>query len=215
MLPRWLIKLGFHLLYNQLAWTYELVAWLVSFGQWSTWRQLALQFMNPGPTLELAFGTGVFFIEMIRAGYEPVGIDLSPYRARQAGRRLHQNNCAIRLSQAETQAIPFPANHFVNVVGTFPTDFMLDKHTLTELFRVLKDDANSRLIIVAEGQLRGPWPIRPFIDWLYKISNQRTIPPQKPIKLLAAHNFEARWEIVEYQGAQARLLIAGKRADAD
>ena len=215
MLPRWLIKLGFHLLYNQLAWTYELVAWLVSFGQWSIWRRMALDFMKPGPTLELAFGTGVFFIDMLEAGYKPVGIDLSPYMARQAGRRLHQNNYAIRLNQAKTQAIPFPANHFVNVVATFPTDYMLESHTLAEIYRVLKDDANSRLIIVAEGQLRGPWPIRPFIDWLYKITNQHTIPPQRPIKLLAAHNFEACWEIVEYRRAQARLLIAGKRKKED
>ena len=73
MLPRWLIKLGFHLLYYQLAWTYELVAWLVSFGQWSTWRRLALLFMQPGPTLELAFGTGVFFIDMLEAGAERIG----------------------------------------------------------------------------------------------------------------------------------------------
>ena len=85
MLPQWLIKFGFHLLYYQFAWSYELVAWLVSFGQWTAWRRLALQFMQSGPTLELAFGTGVFFIDMVEAGYKPVGIDLSPYMARQAG----------------------------------------------------------------------------------------------------------------------------------
>ena len=161
MLPRWLIKLGFHLLYYQLAWTYELVAWLVSFGQWSTWRRLALLFMQPGPTLELAFGTGVFFIDMLEAGYQPLGIDLSPYMARQASRRLRQRNFELRLSRAKAQALPFPSNHFANVVATFPSDYLLEPQTLAEIQRVLRDPAAApdaqagRLVIVAEGQLRG------------------------------------------------------------
>ncbi len=217
MPPRWLIKLGFHLLYYQLAWTYELVAWLVSFGQWSTWRRLALLFMQPGPTLELAFGTGVFFIDMLEAGYRPLGIDLSPYMARQAGRRLRQRNFELRLSRAKTQALPFPSNHFANVVATFPSDYLLESQTLAEIRRVLRDPAAApdaqagRLVVVAEGQLRGPWPIRTFIDWLYRITNQRSIPPAKPLNLLTVHHFQARWEIVERHGAQARLLIADKR----
>ncbi len=214
MLPRWLIKVGFYLLYHQLAWTYELIAWSVSFGQWADWRRLALQFMQPGPTLELAYGTGVFFVDMLEAGHQPVGIDLSPYMARLAGKRLRHGNFDVRLSRAKAQTLPFPSNYFANVVATFPTDYMLVSDTLAEIHRVLKSEAEGavgRLIIVAEGELHGPWPICPFIDWLYKITNQRSIPPAKPLNLLAAHNFEARWAMAEHQGARARLLIAHKR----
>lgn len=235
MLPCRLIKLGFYLLYHQLAFTYELVAWLVSFGQWAAWRRLALLIMQPGPTLELAYGTGVFFLDMLAAGHRPVGLDISPYMAQQAGQRLRRQNYALPLCQAQAQAIPFPSGHFVNVIATFPTDYMLQPDTLVEIKRVLRntastpdghtpraeplglslgtkprDEAAGRLIIVAEGQLRGPWPLRPLINWLYKITNQRTIPPEQPLKLLAAHDFDARWELVEHKGAQARLLIAGK-----
>ena len=213
MLPRWLIKLGFQLLYYQLAWTYELVAWSVSFGQWTAWRRLALQFMQPGPTLELAYGSGVFFVDMLEAGYKPVGIDLSPYMARLAAKQLRQKNFDLRLSRARAQALPFPSNYFVNVVATFPTDYMMASDTLAEIYRVLKSPEEGyigRLVIVAEGELRGPWPIRPFIDWLYKITNQRHISPAKPLKLLTAHNFKARWELVEHRGARARLFIADK-----
>jgi ubiquinone/menaquinone biosynthesis C-methylase UbiE len=217
MLPQWLIKFGFHLLYYQFAWSYELVAWLVSFGQWTAWRRLALQFMQPGPTLELAFGTGVFFIDMVEAGYKPVGIDLSPYMARQAGQRLRRKKIESGLSRARTQALPFPAGRFANVVATFPTDYMLERKTLAEIHRVLRSststqkDDGGRLIIVAEGQLRGPWPVRPFIDWLYRITNQRRIPPEQPLRLLADHNFDVRWKIAEAEGVQARLLLASKK----
>lgn len=214
MLPRWLIKLGFHLLYYQMAWTYEWVAWLVSFGQWPAWRRLALQVMQPGPTLELAFGTGVFFVDMLQAGYNPVGIDLSPYMARLARRRLHRRRLNAPLSRAKAQALPFPAGCFANVVATFPTDYMLEPQTLAEIHRVLQSASSNRppgrLVVVAEGRLRGPWPLRPFIDWLYKITNQRSIPPAQPLHLLAAAGFKARWQLVEHQGARARLLVAHK-----
>lgn len=216
MFPRWLIKLGFHLLYYQMAWSYEWVARAVSFGHWSAWRRLALPFLQPGSILELAYGTGVFFVDMLDAGHKPVGIDMSPYMARLASRQLRSKNYALRLSRARAQALPFPSNHFANVVATFPSDYMLQSETLAEIHRVLKSPTTAgtglpgRLVIVAEGQLRGPWPIRPFIDWLYKITGQRSIPPARPLALLVAHNFEARWELVKQQGVAARLLIADR-----
>ena len=217
-LPAWLIKFGFHLLYYQMAWTYDLVAWLVSFGQWASWRRAALQFLRPGPTLELAFGTGSFFVDMVAAGYQPWGIDLSPYMARIAKGRLQQIGYQLRLNRARAQALPFPTAYFTNVVATFPTDYMLEDETLAEIYRVLKNgDASSgngslagRLIIVTEGELRGPWPIRPFIDWLYRVTDQRSVPPSKPLNLLTAHQFEARWERIKFEGAVARLLIGEK-----
>lgn len=216
LLPRWLIKLGFHLLYYQLAWTYDLVAWSVSFGQWAAWRRLALPFLRPGPTLELAVGTGAFFIDMLAAGYNPVGIDLSPYMARLAAQRMHGKDCyGLRLSRAKAQALPFPSNLFANVVATFPTDYMLAGDTLAEVHRVLQSSTANRpagqLVVVFEGQLRGPWPLRPLVDWLYQITAQRSLPPARPLNLLNSMGFAARWEMVEQQGASARLLIAEKQ----
>jgi len=66
-----------------------------------------------------------------------------------------------------------------------------------------------------EGQLRGPWPLRPFIDWLYEITGQRTLPPAKPLSLLNTSGFTARWERVEQEGAVARLLIAEKIVNSE
>ena len=218
LLPRWLIKLGFHLLYYELAWTYDLVAWSVSFGQWAKWRRLALQYLHPGPVLELAFGTGGFFVDMLEAGCEPVGVDLSPYMARLAASRLRRNGFTLRLSRARAQALPFPSDYFANVVATFPSDYMLQSETLDEIYRVLRGPSSQpdipagRLVVVAEGELRGPWPLRPLIDWLYKISNQRSVSPARPVTLAAAHNFSARWQSAEQEGALARVIVADKRA---
>jgi ubiquinone/menaquinone biosynthesis C-methylase UbiE len=199
-----------------MAWTYDLVAWSVSFGQWAAWRRLALPFLQPGPTLELAYGTGAFFVDMLEAGYNPVGIDLSPYMARLASRRVrHKNYHALRLNRAKAQALPFPANYFSNVVATFPSDYMLSGDTIAEVYRVLQSSTAAgrpgRLVVVFEGQLRGPRPLRSVVDWLYEITAQRSLPPARPLKLLNTGGFTARWETVEREGALARLLIAEKQ----
>ena len=214
MLPRWFIRLGFHLLYYQMAWTYDFIAWLVSFGQWPAWRRLVLQFLQPGPTLELAFGTGGLFVDLIEAGYRPIGIDLSPYMARLASRRLRAKGLAVPLNQAKAQALPFPSGYFANVIATFPTNYMFDPATLAEVRRVLKPAQNGstgQLIIVVQGHLRGPWPFRSFIDWLYQITGQQDFPDVKPIKVFAQHHFDAHWENVEMEEASARLLVARKQ----
>jgi ubiquinone/menaquinone biosynthesis C-methylase UbiE len=210
-LPAQLIKFGFHLLYYQMAWSYDWVAWFVSFGQWVAWRRLALPFLSSGRTLELAFGTGGFFVDMIESGHQPVGIDLSPYMARLTRARLQYKGYPLRLNRAKAQALPFPSNYFDNVVATFPTDYMLQEETIAEVYRVLKSGSPpGRLVIVAEGELRGPWPIRPVIDWLYRVTDQRSLPPSQPLKLMAAKNFTARWEWITHNGIAARLLIGEK-----
>jgi ubiquinone/menaquinone biosynthesis C-methylase UbiE len=200
-----------------MAWSYDLVAWLVSLGQWAAWRRLGLQFLQPGPILELAYGTGGLCADMLRAGYQPLGIDASPYMARLASRRLRRHNFSILLGQAEAQRLPFPTNTFANIVATFPTDYIFDDQTLAEIHRVLQKPAAAnnntpgRLIIVVEGELRGLWPARLVIDWLYKVTGQHNFPAIKPLPLFEQHGFHARWETFEHEDAQARLLIAERR----
>src|SRR5690606_30869240 len=41
-----LVRFGFHLLYNQFAWTYDAVAFLVSAGEWHAWQRAAISALN-------------------------------------------------------------------------------------------------------------------------------------------------------------------------
>jgi ubiquinone/menaquinone biosynthesis C-methylase UbiE len=205
-LPRWFLRFAFHLLYYQLAWTYDLVAWLVSFGQWPAWRRTATLFLQDGPTLELGYGTGGLMADMAARELAPVGLDLSPYMARLARRRLLRQRAIPRLVRGQAQQLPFPDASFANVVATFPTEFILDPATLTSLARVLR--SNGRLVIVAIGHLKGPGPLRYFVEWLYRVTGQREIPEPEPLARLKAFGFAARWEHATLEGATARLLVA-------
>ena len=205
-LPRWFLKFAFHLFYNQLAWTYNLVAWLVSFGQWGTWRRTATLFLHEGLILELGHGTGGLMADMTARNLPVIGLDLSPYMARQAQRRLQRQGANPRLVRGQAQDLPFPDASFANVVATFPTEFILEPQTLTSIARVLQP--GGCLVMVVMGYLKGPDPLRGFIDWLYRITGQREIPEPKPLARLKELDFTARWEDATLDGAKARLLVA-------
>jgi ubiquinone/menaquinone biosynthesis C-methylase UbiE len=212
-LRRLLLRLGFQLLYNQLAWTYDAVAWSVSLGQWASWRRCALPLLKSGPVLELAYGTGGLFADMVQRDLAPVGVDLSPYMARLARRRLRQRSPTRTscLVQARAQALPFPTGRFANVVATFPTEYIMDKSSLVEVARVLQAPSvtgSGRLVIVTEGELVGPRPWRAFIEWLYRITGQRSIPPTGPLSRLQQLGFRARWQMVAFEGATAKIMVA-------
>jgi len=161
-LPHWLLKVAFRLLYNQLAWTYDVVAWLVSFGQWGTWRRCATLFLQDGPILELGYGTGGLMADMTARNLTPTGLDLSPYMARLARQRLLREGATLRLVLGEAQHLPFPDAAFANLLSTFPTEFILDPQTITSIARVLQPGGH--LVIVAMGYLKGPGPLRRFLS---------------------------------------------------
>jgi ubiquinone/menaquinone biosynthesis C-methylase UbiE len=199
------LRFAFHLLYYQLAWTYDLVAWLVSFGDWPAWRRAVTLFLQEGSSLELAYGTGGLMADLAARGLAPVGLDLSPHMARLASRRLLGQGLPARLVRGRAQALPFPDGAFANVIATFPTDFILAPQTLQAVIRVLQP--GGRLVIVVVGYLRGPGILRRFVEWLYQITGQREVPRPGPLDRLSAAGFDARWEEATVEGATALVLV--------
>jgi ubiquinone/menaquinone biosynthesis C-methylase UbiE len=204
-----LLRFAFHLLYYQLAWTYDLVAWLVSFGDWPAWRRAVTLFLREGPSLELAYGTGGLMADLTARGLAPVGLDLSPAMARLARQRLLRRGLPLRLVRGRAQALPFPNGAFANVIATFPTDFFLAPQTLEAIVRVLRP--GGRVVVVVAGYLRGPGFLRRFVEWLYQVTGQRETPRPGPLERLGAAGFDARWEEATVEGATALLLVADRR----
>jgi ubiquinone/menaquinone biosynthesis C-methylase UbiE len=176
------VRFGFHLLYNQFAWTYDAVALLVSAGEWRAWQRAGLAALNlPSGAyiLEVAHGTGNLHIDLHRAGYRAVGIDFSRAMGRIASGKLRRADLAPNLVRASASALPFPASHFDGLICTFPSEFLAQPGTLTEFYRVLAPEG--RCAVVLHGVLlRGWW--RPFLDVLFQATgqggiNQDRVPP--------------------------------------
>ena len=141
-------------LYNEFAWAYDLVSWLVSLGRWSGWRLSALDQITGPRVLEVGFGTGELLSEMAVRGLEPVGLDASPAMHRVAARKLARRALDIPRVSGVVQAMPFPDRSFDSIVCTFPAGYILEPATLCEAARVLSppDQATGkgggRLVVV-------------------------------------------------------------------
>jgi len=203
-----LITFGFRLLYNELAWLYDPVSWVVSLGQWRRWQRTALAYMPAGGSvLEVGLGPGHLLSDLAAAGYRPIGLDLSRYMLRLAQRRLKRRGEVANLVLGRANALPFTACVFDAVVLTFPTPFVYDPAWIHHLGRVLKPGA--RLIVVETSFFaRRNLPTR-FMEWLYRITGQRGPIPDLP-GLLSQAGLQVRCESVAVGNSTVRLVIADK-----
>ncbi len=206
-----LIRFGFRLLYNELAWTYDAVSAVVSLGDWRRWQRAALPYLGvtPGaPVLELAHGTGNLQIDLRTAGVIPVGLDLSPYMGRIARGKLARHRILARLVRGRGQALPFPAGSFPAVVSTFPTEFIIDPFTVREVYRVLAPDG--RFVIVINGLLTGGGILRRVLEWAYRVTGQRGPWPGDPLRVFSEAGFALKQVEVPLARSRVLLFVAAK-----
>jgi ubiquinone/menaquinone biosynthesis C-methylase UbiE len=220
------IRFGFRLLYNQLAWSYDVVSWVVSLGQWRAWQRAGLGYVRGQRVLEVAHGTGHMLLALHAAGYSVTGFDLSPAMGRIARKRLKQVGVTIPLVRGDALTLPFAPATFDTIFSTFPADFILQPATLGSMARVLVP--GGRLVIVMAGFLAGNSLARRFLEWLYRITGQRpggvaggsllTELSQTPAwraaeQRLATAGFAARLEPARLARSEALVVIADRPGD--
>ena len=132
-------------LYHELAPAYDLISRGVSGGAWPHWRRLALAHVAPGSLLEIGFGTGELLAELVAAGFDVTGLELSPAMHAVAAARLAQQGQAAPRVQARAQAISLAAASFDTVLSTFPAPYILEAAALRECRRVLR--SGGRLVV--------------------------------------------------------------------
>jgi ubiquinone/menaquinone biosynthesis C-methylase UbiE len=207
-----LIRFGFRLLYNELAFTYDLVSDVVSLGAWRCWQRAALKHMNTRPgarILELAHGTGNLQLDLNAAGYQVIGYDLSPYMGRIAKHKLTKHNIPVRLARGRAQQLPFPNSSFDTVVSTFPTNFIIAPETLLEVCRVLH--IGGRFVIVLNGMLTAGGALESGIEWLYRVTGQRSDEGFDLTAFFADFGFETYITKEACPHSIAQVIVARKR----
>jgi len=219
--PIWwrLVRFGFWLLYQPLAFTYDAVSWAVSMGAWRAWTRAALQFVAPdeGRILELAHGTGNLQCDLQARGYDAVGVDLSPQMGRIAARKLLRAGARPWLARCRAQALPFADGSFHAVIATFPTDFIVDPRTLAEVRRVLSREG--RLIIVPGAGFTKGGVVRRALEIAYRVTGQGSGDVEAAqhaagdmmAQRLSPFGFTTTLHVVDCPRSQALVVLAIKR----
>ncbi len=138
-------------LYNEFAWAYDPVSWMVSLGQWDTIRKLSLEKLAGSQVLEIGFGTGELLIEMTRRGFQVTGLDLSMSMQHQVSKKLRKINLQIPRLCSRTQQVPIASGSFDSIVSTFPAGYILEQATWNECARLLRPVSSatpSRFIVI-------------------------------------------------------------------
>jgi ubiquinone/menaquinone biosynthesis C-methylase UbiE len=172
-----LLRLGFHLLYNELAWTYD----------------SALDHLLGPRVLEVGFGTGDILMDLKEAGFTAYGLDKSPYMIAITRRKLQKAGLTVPICRGAVPSLPFADGVFDSVLATFPPPFIRAETTLQEFARVLQPAG--RLVVVDYASLQRPALTARFIGWLYEITGQR---PQWYSSQLGWLR-EMGWDATEYE----------------
>lgn len=208
-------RLLFRLLYNEFAFAYDFVSYSVSLGRRISWQRAALRCLpasDAGLVLELAHGTGDLQLDLIRAGYRSIALDLSLQMGKLARRKLHRAGLPANLIRGDAFYLPCKSRSFASIVCTFPTPFVFSQPVLAEMARVLRP--SGRAVIVLVGQLRGAGILPFLICNLYRISGQRDafLSPEALREFFVSDEFEIESEIVTLPDSAAQLLILTKPA---
>jgi SAM-dependent methyltransferase len=120
-------------------------------GQWRVWQRLVLTRLAGHDILELGCGLGDLLADMSEGGYACYAVEHSPAMVEAARQTLKRRKQNAKVIQCTAQHLPFSDSSFDTVVSTFPTEYIYDPDTISEVERVLRP--GGRLIVVEGANL--------------------------------------------------------------
>lgn len=164
------LRVFFYLLYQPLAWSYDLVAWMVSLGRWNDWVLAVLSHLTGLRVLELGHGPGHLQVALHGKEISTFGIDASFQMARQAKRQILSSGYSAQITNGYAQTLPFPANCFNQIAATFPTTYIYAPETLLEIYRVLRPGGT--LVVLPAAWITGNRLVDRGAATLFRVTGQ-------------------------------------------
>jgi demethylmenaquinone methyltransferase/2-methoxy-6-polyprenyl-1,4-benzoquinol methylase len=163
-------------MFNEIAFRYDLLNQLLSFGIHKHWRRKAIRLLkskilNPKSLLflDVATGTADFAIDAVTLNPEKIiGIDIAEDMLAIGRKKIEQKNLSpiIQLLQADSENLPFPDNHFdAATVGFGVRNFENLEKGLSEICRTLKKGGT---LAVLEFSIPEKFPMKHLYNFYFK-----------------------------------------------
>ncbi|MHC1785005.1 MAG: class I SAM-dependent methyltransferase [Anaerolineaceae bacterium] len=143
----YLLKAFFHLLYHGMSFLYDLVADVVSLGRWQDWIYSIISDLEDEPIVELGHGPGHLQKALLKSGRLIFGLDESRQMSGLARKRL--NGLPFRLIRADARRLPLQSESIPTIVATFPSEYIFQTETLSEIARTLTPTGKAVILLAA------------------------------------------------------------------
>lgn len=214
------LRFFFYLLYHPFAFAYDLVAATVSVGRWKDWVVSVVPFIEGNRILEIGHGPGHLQRVLLSRGLFAVGIDESAPMGRLAKRNLasslSQENMLVNnnvqsgyaqasLTRGVAQELPFSSNSFDSIVATFPSEYIRDAQTMSEVKRCLAD--GGKFIVLPAATLMGRGILDRLMALIFRITHQSPVDPLEIFSERLRQPFEQAGFQVEIKGLDVKSSL--------
>jgi len=207
-----LLSKFFLILYHQFAFSYDFIAWLVSLGLWKRWVLSVQEFLRGPKILEIGHGPGHLYLSARKMGLQIYGLEESWSMLRLAKNNLGLAGRELKSTRGYAQSLPYQSNLFNQVVSTFPSNYIVDPMTLSEIHRVLAP--GGLFIILPVAWITGKQWFHRLASWLFRITGQtpenNSFFEEKWIKVFTDAGFQARYEYMDLGTSMTFIVIAAK-----
>ena len=161
-------------MFNEIAFRYDLLNQLLSFGIHNRWRKKSIRLLKsslvprPSPLtiLDIATGTGDFAIDAVALDPKKItGIDIANDMLAIGRKKVEQKKLShiIELLQADSENLPFPNDHFdAATVGFGVRNFEHLEKGLSEISRTLKKGGT---FVVLEFSIPEKFPMKQLYNF--------------------------------------------------
>jgi SAM-dependent methyltransferase len=203
-----ILRIFFKLLYHQLAWTYDFVAYVVSVGNWQKWVEAVLPYLEGPRILEIGSGPGHLQLALQQKDVMVIGLDESRQMVRITACRLVNNGFHPRITRADVHHIPLAGESFEQVVMTFPAEFIVKPEVMAEIRRVLIP--GGKAIVLSMAWITGGKAWERLAAWVNRISGETPDWDPEILDRLKPAGFEADWELIDLNNSRVLLVFLKK-----
>ena len=205
---KWFMTWFFKLLYHSFAWSYDLVASVVSGGRWQEWVRSVVPLVRGEQVLELGVGTGTLQAALLTAGFQTYGLDESRQMLRIDKKRLIINPNS-RLIRGRAEALPLATGSMDTIVATFPSEYIFQAETLRSCRRILRP--GGRLVVLLGVDVGGNQMQNRLLKVLYRVTGQGTPDVRRlenNLSGLTQYGFNATLTQIRYQEDILTIIVA-------
>ena len=167
-----------------------------------------MPYLDGPKTLEIGFGPGHLQVSLHQKGISAYGLDESSQMAQITRRRINRLNKSPNLVRGHAQTLPYANESFHQVAMTFPSEFLLNRQTFTEIHRVLVNGGVAFILPFAWITGRKPWERAGA--WLNRITGEAPDWDEKILEPVKNLGFDVSWKMISFNFSKILIIQLNK-----